>query len=179
MDKERGKRLSELRIKAGLTQGELYDEIQKELAKKEKTTFHKNDNGKQVICKLEKGYALSIRNAMAYAEYFYVSLDYLYFGTENYKSEYDTIKGVLGFSNEAIRKLEELKNKSNNIIYVLNELLEPTRAGYFIELLQAWFDYRYVGYEPTNEEYLSLFKINEISKKIANEFKKIGVQPWK
>lgn len=180
MDKERGTRLFKLRKKKKLTQSELYDELQKIIAKNEGTTVFATENGKQAICKIESGDSLSLRNALAYADFFNVSLDYIYRGTESYKPEYDIVKNTLGLSDDAIHKLEELNNKSNNnIIYVLNELLDPSRADYFIELLQAFFDYRYVGYEPNDVEYLSLFKINEIAKKIAYEFKDIGCRPWK
>lgn len=180
MDKGRGTRLFKLRKNKKLTQSELYDELQKKIAKKEGTTVFATENGKQAICKIESGDSLSLRNALAYAEFFNVSLDYIYRGTESYKPEYNIIKNTLGLSDDAIHKLEELNNKSNNnIIYVLNELLDPSRVDYFIELLQAFFDYRYVGYEPNDVEYLSLFKINEIAKKIAYEFKDIGCRPWK
>lgn len=175
---EIGNRLFELRKKAGLTQTDMFNKLQK--INNSDDWVSGGVNGKQSISKLEKGVMnLSLKNAIAYAEFFNVSLDYLYFGANSYKSEYDTIKKILGFSDDAIHKLEELNNKSNNLIYVLNELLDPSKATYFIELLQAFFDYRYVGYEKDDIEYLSLFKINEIAKKIAYEFKNIGVCPWK
>lgn len=180
-DIEIGERLCKLRKTKDLTQGKLFDKLQSIINGTKDEFKTKSDYGKQNICKLEKGVThLNYEMAIAYAKFFNVSLDYLYFGTESYKPEYDIIKKTLGFSDDAIHKLEELNTEfHNNITYVLNELLDPSRASYFIELLQAFFDFRYVGYESDNEEYLSLFKINEIARKIANEFKNIGVRPWK
>ena len=137
-------------------------------------------NGSKSISKIENGHAFSLRYALAYAEYFNVSLEYLYGLSDIKQPGYDDVIKKLGLSDDAIHKLEEFNaTVNNNITYTLNELFAPSRVKYFVELLQAFFDYRYMGYETNNDEYLSLFKINEISKKIAYEFKNIGCKPWK
>ena len=109
---------------------------------------------------------------------------------------------MLGFSNGALHKLEELNKKNKNTIDTLNKLLSPNLAPLFIELLNALFEHASVdikarvsqypgntflteqnnkGYykkpimlKPKDLEYQSLFKISEISKNIANELKKNG-----
>lgn len=202
MDKVRGKRLFELRDKKGLTQSELYDEIQKIIAKNDGKNVFGSENGKQTICKIEGGQNLSIKNALAYAEFFNVSLDYLYFDKKSYKPEYDDIKNMLGFSDDALHKLEELNKNNKSVIETLNKLLSPNLAPLFIELLDALFEHSSVdikarvsqypgntflteqnikGYykrpivlKPKDLEYQSLFTISEISKNIANELKKNG-----
>lgn len=186
LDFERGNRLRELRINKGkalgkkITQNQLFDDLQELMPvnpnKKDETIV----NGSKSISKIENGHAFSLRYALAYAEYFNVSLEYLYGLSDIKQPGYDDVIKKLGLSDDAIHKLEEFNaTVNNNITYTLNELFAPSRVKYFVELLQAFFDYRYMGYETNNDEYLSLFKIDEISKKIAYEFKNIGCKPWK
>ena len=59
-----GAKLYRLRKEHDLTQSELYDELQKIISKQEGTMPIEDDNGKRVICKIEKGAGLSLRNAI-------------------------------------------------------------------------------------------------------------------
>lgn len=196
-DIEIGKRLRKLRKDAHLIQEKLFEELDGD------AKFSDSEYPKQTISKLENGIiGLSLTKAITYADYFNVSLDYLYRDTEYYKPEYEDIEKMLGFSNDALHKLEELNKKNKNTIDILNKLLSPNLAPLFIELLDALFEHSSVdikarvsqypgntflteqnskGYykkpimlKPKDLEYQSLFKISEISKNIANELKKNG-----
>lgn len=204
MDIERGKRLKQLRKNKKYSQIKVYNEIHKIMYKKSGTTYNERDgdSGKQDIYKFEKGKVFSIDNALAYAELFNVSLDYLYYGNKYYKPEYEDISKLLGFSNDALNKLEEINKKDKKVIDTLNKLLSPKISPIFIELLEAINEHSYIktkslvsqypgntflnannikGYykkpimlKPEDLEYLSLFKISEISKKLADEIKNGG-----
>lgn len=196
-DIEIGKRLRKLRKDAHLIQEKLFEELDGD------AKFSDSEYPKQTISKLENGIiGLSLTKAITYADYFNVSLDYLYRDTEYYKPEYEDIEKMLGFSNDALHKLEELNKKNKNTIDILNKLLSPNLAPLFIELLDALFEHSSVdikarvsqypgntflteqnskGYykkpimlKPKDLEYQSLFTISEISKNIANELKKNG-----
>lgn len=196
-DIEIGKRLRKLRKDAHLIQEKLFEELDGD------AKFSDSEYPKQTISKLENGIiGLSLTKAITYADYFNVSLDYLYRDTEYYKPEYEDIEKMLGFSNDALHKLEELNKKNKNTIDILNKLLSPNLAPLFIELLDALFEHSSVdikarvsqypgntflteqnskGYykkpimlKPKDLEYQSLFTISEISKNIANELKKDG-----
>ena len=213
INKEIGDRLSKLRnnVSPKLTQDKLYVELQNLIDKREvnisenedkKEDKDENVNGDKVISKIENGHGLTLRYALAYAEYFKVSLEYIYFGTKSYKPEYDDIKELTGLSDDALNKLEHLNKKNKKIINMLNRLLSVNLLPFFIELLEAFYDHSNIaiksfvsqfpditflntqtikGYykkpitlKPKDLEYQSLFKISEISKKIANELEKNG-----
>lgn len=192
-----GKRLRELRKKAHLTQPKLYNILQEIDDNKVEV------NGKQSISKLEHGtMGLSIRNAEAYAKYFNVSLDYLYFGNQHYKPEYADMKNLLGFSDDAFHQLEYLNKNNNDTINILSKLLSPDVSPFFIDLLNALSEHSLIkikslvslypghtfldncdikGYykkpimlKPEDLEYVSLFKISELSKNLANAIKNNG-----
>ena len=196
-DIEIGRRLRKLRKDAHLIQEKLFEELDGD------ARFSDSEYPKQTISKLEKGkIGLSLTKAITYADYFNVSLDYLYRGKKYYKPEYEDIEKMLGFSNGALHRLEELNKKNRNTIDTLNKLLSPNLAPLFIELLDALFEHSFVdikarvsqypgntflteqnnkGYykkpimlKPKDLEYQSLFTISEISKNIANELKKNG-----
>ncbi len=200
-DIEIGKRLRKLRKDAHLKQTKLFDELTNIID--EDAEFSDSEYPKQTISKLENGViGLSLKKAVAYKNFFNVSLDYLYLGTKSYKPEYDDIEKMLGFSNDALHKLEELNKNDKRIIDILNKLLSSSLSPMFIELLSAFSEHSYIktkslvsqypgntfltvadikGYykkpiilKPDDLEYQSLFKISEISKSIANELKKNG-----
>ncbi len=205
VDREIGNKLAKLRTdrRPKLTQDKLYVELRNIIAKREGTVpEEENVNGDKVISKIENGYGLSLRYALAYSEFFNVSLEYLYFDKKSYKPEYDDMKKMLGFSDYSLNKLEELNKNNKNAIDTLNKLLSPNIAPIFIELLDSLFEHSSVdikarvsqypgntflneqnkkGYykkpimlKPKDLEYQSLFTISEISKNIANELKKNG-----
>ena len=205
-----GKRCRALRKKKKLTLEGLYDKLQITIAimNDKKPFIPKNKeeeailpaNRRQVISKIESGKGLSLNNALAYSKYFNVSLNYLYFGEKNYKPEYEQLKNMLGLSDDALNKLEFLKNNNTNIINVLNKLLSPELATDFIDLLSKYHEYTTLknqkvlvdrrgsrstfdsfnikGYinNPsisTSEdlEFISLFKISEQSKVVAKKLR--------
>lgn len=194
--KEIGNRLRKLRKGKGYSQTELSKEIEK---KKDIVILEENEAGKNAISQLEKGKrGLTIDNALIYADIFNVSLDYIYRGTEDWKPEYKVIKEQLGLSDESINKLESMKKNKAYLISTLDYLLNPEKGTSFIELLQALQEHSsiksqanmdkfkmylsnsgIVKYEKNENpritekeaEYVSLFKISEIIRKIANEIK--------
>ena len=192
-----GKRLRDLRKKAHLTQPKLYNILQ------EIDDNNIEVNGKQSISKLENGtMGLSLRNAEAYAKYFNVSLDYLYLGKEHYKPEYEDMKKLLGLSDDAFNELEYLNKNNKDTINTLSKLLSPNISPVFIDLLSALSEHSLIknktlislypghtflencdikGYykkpimlKPADLEYVSLFKISELSRKLANVIKDNG-----
>lgn len=205
-DREIGNRLAELRtnIRPKLTQDKLYVELRNIIAKREGTIPEKeNVNGDKVISKIENGYGLSLKYALAYAEYFNVSLEYIYFGAKSYKPSYDDIKELTGLSDDALNILEKLKN-DKTFIFVLNNFLGPNLSSYFINLLHSYFDYynlnvkskemnnEYIKYikskgakiknvdnfswefYPKERDYTCLYKISTESNELAEKFKKSG-----
>ena len=127
LDFERGNRLRELRINKGkalgkkITQNQLFDDLQKLMPvnsnKKDETIV----NGSKSISKIENGHAFSLRYALAYAEYFNVSLEFLYGLSDIKQPGYDDVIKKLGLSDDAIHKLEEFNaTVNNNITYTLN-----------------------------------------------------------
>lgn len=204
VDKDRGKRLRELRTSNStkLTQLKLYEELQKILAKKERTEVVENEDGGRVISKFEAGHSLSLRNAIAYSEYFGVSLDYIYGVSNNMKPGYKETKEVLGLSDEAIRNLE-LLNKTNKVaINTLSKLLSSKLLPLFEELINAYSEHtkieikkhlinypgtvrydksevsplflQYINLDSKGLEDFSRETISYYAKKLADQVKKVG-----
>lgn len=208
VDREIGNRLAKLRTEVNpkLTQDKLYAELRDLIAKREGTINDEdgNQNGDKVISKIENGYGLSLRYALAYSEYFNVSLEYIYFGAKSYKPSYDDIKELTGLSDDALHTLEMLKKNDKTSLFVLNKFLGSKLSNTFITLLHSFFDYlkitakrkdissEYIKYAkkrgikikksddfswelyPKEREYISLYKISTETKELAEEFKKCG-----
>ena len=208
VDSEIGNRLAKLRTEVNpkLTQDKLYAELRDLISKREGTINDEdgNQNGDKVISKIENGYGLSLRYALAYSEYFNVSLEYIYFGSKSYKPSYDDIKELTGLSDDALHTLEMLKKNDKISLFVLNKFLGSKLSNAFITLLHSFFDYlkitakrkdissEYIKYAkkrgikikksddfswelyPKEREYISLYKISTETKELAEEFKKCG-----
>lgn len=208
IDREIGNRLAKLRTEVNpkLTQDKLYAELRDLISKREGTINDEdgNQNGDKVISKIENGYGLSLRYALAYSEYFNVSLEYIYFGAKSYKPSYDDIKELTGLSDDALHTLEMLKKNDKTSLFVLNKFLGSKLSNTFITLLHSFFDYlkitakrkdissEYIKYAkkrgikikksddfswelyPKEREYISLYKISTETKELAEEFKKCG-----
>ena len=208
VDREIGDRLAKLRTEANpkLTQDKLYAELRDLISKREGTINDEdgNQNGDKVISKIENGYGLSLRYALAYSERFNVSLEYIYFGAKSYKPSYDDIKELTGLSDDALHTLEMLKKNDKISLFVLNKFLGSKLSNTFITLLHSFFDYlkitakrkdissEYIKYAkkrgikikksddfswelyPKEREYISLYKISTETKELAEEFKKCG-----
>lgn len=208
VDSEIGNRLAKLRTEVNpkLTQDKLYAELRDLIAKREGTINDEdgNQNGDKVISKIENGYGLSLRYALAYSEYFNVSFEYIYFGAKSYKPSYDDIKELTGLSDDALHTLEMLKKNDKTSLFVLNKFLGSKMSNTFITLLHSFFDYlkitakrkdissEYIKYAkkrgikikksddfswelyPKEREYISLYKISTETKELAEEFKKCG-----
>lgn len=158
------------------------------------------DKGKQTISQIERGTrSLTLERGIIYADIFNVSLDYLYCRTEYQKPEYKELKNVTGLSDNSINKLEYIKNNSKQLILMLDKLLSSKMSSDFIELLSALNEHTYIEiknrvsqfpgstYLLSNNikgeykrpiilkqndlEYISLFKITELIKRIAYELK--------
>ena len=207
-DIEIGNRLAKLRTEVNpkLTQDKLYAELRDLISKREGTINDEegNLNGDKVISKIENGYGLSLRYALAYAEYFNVSLEYIYFGAKSYKPSYDDIKELTGLSDDALHTLEMLKKNDKISLFVLNKSLGSKLSNTFITLLHSFYNYlkitvkrkdisrEYIKYAkkkgvkiktsddfswelyPKEREYVSLYKISTEIKDLAEEFKKCG-----
>ena len=207
-DIEIGNRLAKLRTEVNpkLTQDKLYAELRDLISKREGTINDEegNLNGDKVISKIENGYGLSLRYALAYAEYFNVSLEYIYFGAKSYKPSYDDIKELTGLSDDALHTLEMLKKNDKISLFVLNKFLGSKLSNTFITLLHSFYNYlkitvkrkdisrEYIKYAkkkgvkiktsddfswelyPKEREYVSLYKISTEIKDLAEEFKKCG-----
>lgn len=208
VDREIGNRLAKLRTEVNpkLTQDKLYAALRDLISKREGTINEEdgNQNGDKVISKIENGYGLSLRYALAYSEYFNVSLEYIYFGAKSYKQSYDDIKELTGLSDEALHTLEMLKKNDKLSLFVLNKFLGSKLSNTFITLLHSFLDYlkitvkrkdissEYIKYAkkrgikiktsddfswelyPKEREYISLYKISTETKELAEEFKKCG-----
>lgn len=208
VDREIGNRLAKLRTEVNpkLTQDKLYAALRDLISKREGTINDDdgNQNGDKVISKIENGYGLSLRYALAYSEYFNVSLEYIYFGAKSYKPSYDDIKELTGLSDDALHTLEMLKKNDKTSLFVLNKFLGLKMSNTFITLLHSFFDYlkitakrkdisnEYIKYAkkrgikikisddfswelyPKEREYISLYKISTETKELAEEFKKCG-----
>ena len=208
VDREIGNRLAKLRTEVNpkLTQDKLYAALRDLISKREGTINDDdgNQNGDKVISKIENGYGLSLRYALAYSEYFNVSLEYIYFGAKSYKPSYDDIKELTGLSDDALHTLEMLKKNDKTSLFVLNKFLGLKLSNTFITLLHSFFDYlkitakrkdisnEYIKYAkkrgikikisddfswelyPKEREYISLYKISTETKELAEEFKKCG-----
>ena len=208
VDREIGNRLAKLRTEVNpkLTQDKLYAALRDLISKREGTINDDdgNQNGDKVISKIENGYGLSLRYALAYSEYFNVSLEYIYFGAKSYKPSYDDIKELTGLSDDALHTLEMLKKNDKTSLFVLNKFLGSKLSNTFITLLHSFFDYlkitakrkdisnEYIKYAkkrgikikisddfswelyPKEREYISLYKISTETKELAEEFKKCG-----
>lgn len=208
VDSEIGNRLAKLRTEVNpkLTQDKLYAKLRDLISKREGTINDEdgNQNGDKVISKIENGYGLSLRYALAYSEYFNVSLEYIYFGAKSYKPSYDDIKELTGLSDDALHTLEMLKKNDKLSLFVLNKFLGSKLSNTFITLLHSFFDYlkitakrkdissEYIKYAkkrgikikksddfswelyPKEREYISLYKISTETKELAEEFKKCG-----
>lgn len=208
VDREIGNRLAKLRTEVNpkLTQDKLYAALRDLISKREGTINDDdgNQNGDKVISKIENGYGLSLRYALAYSEYFNVSLEYIYFGAKSYKPSYDDIKELTGLSDDALHTLEMLKKNDKTSLFVLNKFLGSKMSNTFITLLHSFFDYlkitakrkdisnEYIKYAkkrgikikisddfswelyPKEREYISLYKISTETKELAEEFKKCG-----
>ena len=208
VDREIGNRLAKLRTEVNpkLTQDKLYAALRDLISKREGTINDDdgNQNGDKVISKIENGYGLSLRYALAYSEYFNVSLEYIYFGAKSYKPSYDDIKALTGLSDDALHTLEMLKKNDKTSLFVLNKFLGLKMSNTFITLLHSFFDYlkitakrkdisnEYIKYAkkrgikikisddfswelyPKEREYISLYKISTETKELAEEFKKCG-----
>lgn len=159
------------------------------------------DYPKQTIYRLEKGLTeLPPEFALAYSKYFNVSLDFLYCNTDYINIKYDEVKKKLGLSDFALNKLEHMKKneQEKKALSVLDYLLSSANSNNLIDLLNAIYSHRdmdmknvvsqYRGnvfinnqyiknpiiLEDGDLEYVSLFKVSEIAKKIANSYKKDG-----
>ena len=173
LDFERGKRITELRLKHNFNQTELYEEIRKFYGKTEKDRKHK-DNGKQTISTAECGGTLSIKNAIALSHIFGVSLDYIYFGTESYKPEYDYIKELTGLSDDALHTLEKYNKSDKTALFVLNSFLGSKLSSEFESVLHSFFQY-YDLEKKNNEltqEYIKYARSKGFNIKNSDKFHK-------
>ncbi len=208
--KEIGSRLRKLRKREKLTQPKLFSKLEQirfgvDISKDDKV----NDKyrGKQFISNLENGKyesGLSIDYALAYCKLCNVSLDYIYFGTESYKPEYDDIKKLIGLSDDSLNLLEKTKDKDKKFLLVLNKFLEPELSLDFINLLHSYYDFYNLAvkekaisnaflehgrsrglivededkffhpFYPKERIYTSLYTISTESTELANKFKKLG-----
>lgn len=188
-NKEIGLRLKELRENKNISQTNLSRKFSKD--------YTMGKSGKNTISQLERGArGLTIDFACEYAKYFNVSLDYLYGQTKNWKPEYKEIKEYIGLSDNTINKLEEINHNDKTPLYVLDYLfnMENEKFIKFLSLLQ-----KYATYDKESKAILSdlakdlintqnkksnkdldtildmqvilLFKITELTKSIANDFK--------
>ena len=159
------------------------------------------DYPKQTIYRLEKGLTeLPPEFALAYSKYFNVSLDFLYCNTDYINVGYDEVKEKLGLSDFALNKLVHIKKneQEKKALSVLDCLLSSANSNNLIDLLNAIYSHRdiaiknivsqYSGNVFVNSqyikkpiilengdlEYISLFKVSEIAKEIANFYKKSG-----
>lgn len=203
IDKERGKRLCELRKNAHLTLDQLAVEIDKIQVKQQGNTYSDPGYSKRAgICNIEHGAGLSRKKANAYSEFFNVSLDYLYYGIESYKPEYDEIKKIFGLTDEALHNLESLNRNNINLVTVLNTLLSSKLFPLFKELLSHYSEHanidaikhlvhypnmvrldnmptsqlilRYINLDSKTFVRLSKEEISDTAKRIADEIQKRG-----
>lgn len=208
LDFERGSRLRELRINKGkalgkkITQIQLFDDLQEIMPvnpnKKDETIV----NGSKSISKIENGHAFSLRYALAYAEYFNVSLEYLYGLSDIKQPGYDDVINKLGLSDDALHNLELLNRTNKNLVTVLNMLLNSNLFPMFKELLNHYSEYanidaikhlvhypnmvrldniptsqlilRNINLDSKTFVRLSKEEISDTAKRIADEIKKSG-----
>ena len=120
-------RVRKLRERRGMTQTEMAHE----LSKKGIMFGKEPDTGKQTVSQLERGATgITYEKAIAYADVFNVSLDYILGRTDDWDPAYKSVKDLTGLTDEAIREIEFLQNSPYHKTFdVLSRLLEAGIAS--------------------------------------------------
>lgn len=140
-DKERGKRLKDLRESFKYSQTELYVKLKEANNKTNGNITIDEDSGKNTVSQLERGRKLSLDYANAYADVFDVTLDYLYGRKEDWRPENADIKKQLGLTDKSINLLEDINKNSKELKDTLNMVLDSSNNPYFLNLLLALYEH--------------------------------------